>query len=87
MDREILSANVLQKALKERNIESMLEDARNDNKDTDVEHLKRKCGYFRRVTNQETDSLQELFHGFVSCDILTTLLFISRKKMQQMLML
>lgn len=36
-------ANVLQKALKERNIDSMLEDARNDNKDTDAEHLQRRC--------------------------------------------
>lgn len=39
-------ANVLQKALKERNIDSMLEDARNDNKDTDAEHLQRRCEYY-----------------------------------------
>lgn len=32
----------LDKALKERNIDSMLEDARNDNKDPDAEHFKRK---------------------------------------------
>ena len=35
--------DVFQKALKERNIDSMLEDARNDNKETDAEHLRRKC--------------------------------------------
>ncbi|KAM0805737.1 distribution and morphology protein 35 [Usnea florida] len=35
----------LDKALKERNIDSMLEDARNDNKDTDAEHLRRKCEF------------------------------------------
>lgn len=39
-------ANVLQKALKERNIDSMLEDARNDNKDTDAEHLQHRCEYY-----------------------------------------
>ena len=38
-----LSSNRYQKALKERGIDSMLEDARNDNKDTDTEHLRRKC--------------------------------------------
>ncbi len=41
----IVRADFLQKALRERNIDSMLEDARNDNKDTDAEHLKRKCEY------------------------------------------
>ena len=34
-----------QKALKERNIDSMLEDAKNDNKDTDAEHLQRRCEF------------------------------------------
>ena len=36
-------ADLRQKALKERNIDSMLEDAKNDNKDTDAEHLQRRC--------------------------------------------
>jgi hypothetical protein len=36
-------ANPLQKALRERGIDSMLEDAREDNKDTDAEHLRRRC--------------------------------------------
>ena len=45
-------ADVFQKALKERNIDSMLEDARTDNKDTDAEYLKRKCEYFdERITS------------------------------------
>lgn len=30
----------------------MLEDARNDNKDTDAEHLQRKCDDFQLVVNQ-----------------------------------
>ena len=38
-------ADLRQKALKERNIDSMLEDAKNDNKDTDAEHLQRRCEY------------------------------------------
>ena len=42
-------ADVLQKALKERNIDSMLGDARNDNKDTDAEHLRRKCEFFNEL--------------------------------------
>ena len=37
-----------QKALKEKGIDSMLEDARNDNKDTDTEYLKRKCELYGR---------------------------------------
>ena len=38
-----------QKALKEKGIDSMLEDARNDNKDTDTEYLKRKCELYGPV--------------------------------------
>lgn len=34
-----------QRALKDKGIESMLEDARNDNQDTDAEHLKRSCTF------------------------------------------
>ena len=46
-----------QKALKERNIDSMLEDARIDNRDTDAEHLKRDCEYVRpMVCVEESDS-------------------------------
>lgn len=53
-----LRADVLQKALKERNIDSMLEDARNDNKDTDAEHLKRKCGHFCEMFNVDKSDMQ-----------------------------
>ena len=35
----------MQKALKEKGIDSMLEDARNDMKDTDTEHMKRGCKF------------------------------------------
>ena len=49
-------ADVLQKALKERNIDSMLEDARTDNKDTDAKHLKRKCKY-TQLPFEESKSL------------------------------
>lgn len=60
-----MEADCLQKALRERNIDSMLEDARNDNKDTDAEHLKRKCEYSRPMINvKESDSVQELLPLF-----------------------
>ena len=47
----------------------MLEDARNDNKDTDAEHLKRKCESFRlTVNNKESDNLCRSFsHRLVIC--------------------
>lgn len=48
----------------------MLEDARNDNKDTDAEHLNRKCEKFQRMLNhKESDSLDRSFsHGLLNCD-------------------
>lgn len=33
----------LQKALKERGIDTMLEDARESNRENDAEHMKRRC--------------------------------------------
>ncbi len=56
----IVGADFLQKALRERNIDSMLEDARNDNKDTDAEHLKRKCECVQTIIDKESNSPQEL---------------------------
>ena len=52
-----------QKALKEKGIDSMMEDARNDNKDTDTEYLKRKCELYGRslqLYHQGSDLLQKL---------------------------
>lgn len=56
-----------QKALKERGIDTMLEDARNDNKDTDTEYLKRKCELCSRSNpahQEASDLLQELIQYY-----------------------
>lgn len=41
----VKKAHRRQKALKERNIDAMLEDAKINNKDTDAEHLHRRCEF------------------------------------------
>ena len=48
----VKKADLRQKALKERNIDSMLEDAKNDNKDTDAEHLQRRCELTQLLFNK-----------------------------------
>lgn len=59
-------ADVLQKALKERNIDSMLEDTRNDNKDADAGHPKRKCDDSRRMTNVKSLTIYRSFLTILS---------------------
>jgi len=62
----VTNTNLMQKALKERGIDSMLEEARDSNQDTDAENMRRSCEfccyrpliqYAEPATNQDQSTM------------------------------